>query len=65
MDHRARRRHVAGRAGRRRGLQLDTSKYLNRVLDENVAERWAWIEPGVVLDELNPQVKPHGLRYPR
>ena len=47
------------------GLQLDTSKYLNRVLDVNVAERWAWIEPGVVLDELNPQVKPHGLRYPR
>src|ERR1700704_1821739 len=37
------------------GLQLDTSKYLNRVLELNVAERWAWIEPGVVLDELNAQ----------
>ena len=35
------------------GLQLDTSKYFNRVLEVNVAERWAWVEPGVVLDELN------------
>jgi FAD/FMN-containing dehydrogenase/Fe-S oxidoreductase len=45
------------------GLQLDTSKYLNRILDLNVAERWAWIEPGVVLDELNAQLKTHGLRF--
>ena len=45
------------------GLQLDTSKYLNRVLEVNVAERWAWIEPGVVLDELNAQLKTHGLRF--
>ena len=29
----------------------------------NVAERWAWVEPGVVLDELNAQLKPHGLRF--
>jgi FAD/FMN-containing dehydrogenase/Fe-S oxidoreductase len=45
------------------GLQLDTSKYLNRILELNVAERWAWIEPGVVLDELNAQLKAHGLRF--
>jgi FAD/FMN-containing dehydrogenase/Fe-S oxidoreductase len=45
------------------GLQLDTSKYLNRVLEVNVAERWASIEPGVVLDELNAHLKPHGLRF--
>src|SRR4051812_3433256 len=31
------------------GLQLDTSKYLNRVLEVNVEERWARVEPGVVL----------------
>ena len=29
----------------------------------NAAERWAWIEPGVVLDELNAQLRPHGLRF--
>ena len=45
------------------GLQLDTSKYLNRILELNIAERWAWIEPGVVLDELNARLKPHGLRF--
>jgi FAD/FMN-containing dehydrogenase/Fe-S oxidoreductase len=45
------------------GLQLDTSKYFNRVLEVNVAERWARVEPGVVLDELNMQLRPHGLRF--
>ncbi len=45
------------------GVLIDTSKYLNRVLEVNVAERWARIEPGVVLDELNAQLKPHGLRF--
>src|SRR5262249_5395399 len=45
------------------GLQLDTSKSLTRVLDVNVAERWAWVEPGVVLDELNAALRPHGLRF--
>jgi len=45
------------------GLQLDTSKYYNRILELNVAERWAIVEPGIVLDELNAQLKPHGLRF--
>ena len=45
------------------GLQLDTSKYLNRILEVNVAERWAWVEPGIVLDELNAALRPHGLRF--
>ena len=35
------------------GLQVDTSKYFNRVLEVNAAERWARVEPGIVLDELN------------
>ncbi len=45
------------------GLQVDTSKYFNRVLEVNAAERWARVEPGVVLDELNSQLAPHGLRF--
>jgi len=45
------------------GLQLDTSKYLNRLLEVNAAERWAWIEPGIVLDELNAQLRPMGVRF--
>jgi len=45
------------------GLQLDTSKYLNHILELNVAERWARVEPGIVLDELNLALRPHGLRF--
>ncbi len=29
----------------------------------NVAERWARVEPGIVLDELNAALRPHGLRF--
>jgi FAD/FMN-containing dehydrogenase/Fe-S oxidoreductase len=45
------------------GLVVDTSKYLTTLLDLNVAERWAHVEPGIVLDELNAQLRPHGLRF--
>src|SRR5437763_6938125 len=45
------------------GLQLDTSKYLHRVLDVDLASRSAWIQPGVVLDELNAELRPHALRF--
>ena len=45
------------------GLQVDTSKYYNKVLEVNVEERWARVEPGIVLDELNAQLAPHRLRF--
>lgn len=45
------------------GIQIDTSKYYNRILEVNAEERWARIEPGVVLDELNAQLQPLGLRF--
>lgn len=45
------------------GLQVDTSKYYNRILELNAAERWVRVQPGIVLDELNAQLKPHGLRF--
>ena len=45
------------------GLQLDTSKYYNSVIELNIAERWAVVEPGIVLDELNAQLKVHNLRF--
>jgi FAD/FMN-containing dehydrogenase/Fe-S oxidoreductase len=46
-----------------RGVVLDLSKHLNRVLEVNVEERWARVQPGVVLDELNAQLAPHGLWF--
>ncbi|MCC6390298.1 MAG: FAD-binding protein [Bryobacterales bacterium] len=45
------------------GLQIDVSKYLNRLLEVNAEERWARVEPGIVLDELNALLKPHNLRF--
>lgn len=45
------------------GLQVDTSKYYNRILELNSEERWVRVEPGIVLDELNAQLRPHGMRF--
>ncbi|MCU1327663.1 MAG: linked oxidase domain protein [Bryobacterales bacterium] len=45
------------------GLQIDTSKYYNRLLEVNAEERWVRVEPGIVLDELNAQLAPLGLRF--
>ena len=45
------------------GVILDCSKHFNRVLEINAAERWARVEPGCVLDDLNLALKPHGLQF--
>ncbi|MBM3797180.1 MAG: FAD-binding protein [Acidobacteria bacterium] len=45
------------------GLVIDTSKYYNKVLEVNAAERWVRVEPGIVLDELNAALKVHNLRF--
>ena len=45
------------------GIILDTSKYVNRLLDVDIDRRIARVEPGIVLDELNAQLKPHNLRF--
>ncbi|MBM3262965.1 MAG: FAD-binding protein [candidate division Zixibacteria bacterium] len=44
-------------------LQMDFSRYMNRILEVNVEERWAVIQPGVVLDELNAFLKPKGVMF--
>ncbi|MCI0642493.1 MAG: FAD-binding protein [Gemmataceae bacterium] len=45
------------------GVILDFSKYLSRILEVNEAERWARVEPGCVLDDLNQEVKRFGLHF--
>lgn len=42
---------------------LDTSKYFRRILEIDVAERWARVEPGVVLDDLRDAAEHHGLTF--
>jgi FAD/FMN-containing dehydrogenase/Fe-S oxidoreductase len=46
-----------------RALILDVSKYLDKVLELNLEERWARVEPGVVRDQLNALLEPHGLQF--
>ena len=45
------------------GVVLDFSRYFDQVLEINAAEKWARVEPGVVLDDLNQQVKSLGLQF--
>jgi FAD/FMN-containing dehydrogenase/Fe-S oxidoreductase len=45
------------------GLVVDVSKYMTKVLELNIEERWVKVEPGVVLDELNKLLEPHGLFF--
>ncbi|WP_068032202.1 FAD-binding and (Fe-S)-binding domain-containing protein [Rhodoplanes sp. Z2-YC6860] len=43
---------------------VDCSKHLNRILDLDVTGRRARVQPGIVLDDLNRQLKAHGLWFP-
>src|SRR3954471_8253579 len=45
-------------------LVVDCSKYLTRVLDLDVKRARCTVEPGIVLDDLNRQLKGHGLWFP-
>jgi len=45
------------------GLQVDTSKHFNRILEVNPEERWCRVEPGIVLGELNHALARHGLKF--
>ena len=45
------------------GVVVDISKHFNRILEFNESERWVRVQPGVVRDELNAFLKPHGLFF--
>ncbi|MGB9393591.1 MAG: FAD-binding oxidoreductase, partial [Pseudolabrys sp.] len=47
-----------------KSLVVDCSKYLTRILDLDVKHARCTVEPGIVLDDLNRQLKPHGLWFP-
>ncbi len=47
-----------------RGLVLDCSRHLNRILVIDPERRRAVVEPGVVLDRLNQLLAPYGLWFP-
>src|SRR4051794_15155456 len=46
------------------GIVVDFSKHLNRIIALDLENRSCVVEPGIVLDDLNRQLKKHGLWFP-
>ena len=42
---------------------LDFSKHMRRVLEIAPEEEWVRTQPGIILDELNHHLKPHGVQF--
>jgi len=45
------------------GIIVDLSKYMNKVLEINIEEKWVKVEAGVVKDQLNDYLRPHGFFF--
>ncbi|HSN78287.1 MAG TPA: FAD-binding protein [Anaerolineae bacterium] len=40
---------------------VDTTRHLDKIIEINAEERWVRCQPGVVLDQVNAALRPHGL----
>ena len=45
------------------GLVMDLSRHMNRILEINAEEGWVRVQAGVVKDQLNAALRPHGLFF--
>jgi FAD/FMN-containing dehydrogenase/Fe-S oxidoreductase len=45
------------------GIVVDLSRHMNTILEINVEARWVRVQSGVVKDQLNAALKPHGLFF--
>jgi FAD/FMN-containing dehydrogenase/Fe-S oxidoreductase len=45
------------------GIIADVSKHFTRIIELNAVEKWVRVQPGVIRDELNMFLKPHGLFF--
>lgn len=45
------------------GIVVDVSKHFTNILELNKEEGWVRVQPGVIRDELNVFLKPHGLFF--
>ncbi|MEO5594564.1 MAG: FAD-linked oxidase C-terminal domain-containing protein [Chitinophagaceae bacterium] len=46
-----------------KGIIVDVSKNFTQIIELNTAENWVRVQPGVIRDELNMFLKPHGLFF--
>ncbi len=44
-------------------IHIDCSRHMNRLLEVNAEARWARVQPGMVVDELNALLRPHKLKF--
>ncbi len=44
-------------------MVVDFSKYMSKILELNVEDRWVIVQPGIVLDELNAELAQHDLFF--
>ncbi len=45
------------------GIVVDVSKHFNQIIEINAEEKWAWVQPGIVRDDLNRSLAEHGLFF--
>ncbi len=45
------------------GIVVDVSKNFTKILEFNATENWVRVQPGVIRDELNMFLKPHGFLF--
>ncbi|MCB0636396.1 MAG: FAD-binding protein [Lewinella sp.] len=45
------------------GIIVDAGRHLNQILELNADEGWVCVQPGVIRDELNAFLRPHGLFF--
>ncbi|MEA1876869.1 MAG: FAD-linked oxidase C-terminal domain-containing protein [Bacteroidota bacterium] len=45
------------------GIVVDVSRYLTKIIEINPEKKYVWVEPGVVLEELNQKLSEYGLFF--
>jgi FAD/FMN-containing dehydrogenase/Fe-S oxidoreductase len=45
------------------GIVVDLSKHMNHILEINIEENWVRVEAGVIKDQLNDYLRPHGFFF--
>lgn len=45
------------------GIVVDISKYFDKILEINAAEKWVRVQPGVIRDDLNKYLRPYALMF--
>lgn len=45
------------------GIVVDVSKHFNQIIEINEKEGYAWVQPGIVRDDLNKRLKSHGVFF--